>query len=284
MFNSIVRSGWFCPQSYVPVFTAILLMIPGLSAALADSAPVPSTQALTEVSDSAPDMTQQLVQVDPLDSPHPIPWNWVLTTQAEVAAKGNSGVRYYRSPSLISPDGQYAAYTRIEMLVYPELWRSLVSSVLFLENLHTGDLRTITASSPLADQPLARNEATNIPGKIAILIPVSWSASGDRLLSREFEGVFSTSDASDYAVVWDRQSNNTTTIVPNTEQYSTAVLLGWSQTYPDQALFRAGDLGEEKWPLLAVDLKGQSVAVNEDQPKIFGQVVNNVWAGPQAHW
>jgi len=284
MFNSIVRSGWFCPQSYVPVFTAILLMIPGLSAALADSAPVPSTQALTEVSDSAPDMTQQLVQVDPLDSPHPIPWNWVLTTQAEVAAKGNSGVRYYRSPSLISPDGQYAAYTRIEMLVYPELWRSRVSSVLFLENLHTGDLRTITASSPLADQPLARNEATNIPGKIAILIPVSWSASGDRLLSREFEGVFSTSDASDYAVVWDRQSNNTTTIVPNTEQYSTAVLLGWSQTYPDQALFRAGDLGEEKWPLLAVDLKGQSVAVNEDQPKIFGQVVNNVWAGPQAHW
>ena len=259
-------------------------MIPGLSAALADSAPVPSTQALTEVSDSAPDMTQQLVQVDPLDSPHPIPWNWVLTTQAEVAAKGNSGVRYYRSPSLISPDGQYAAYTRIEMLVYPELWRSRVSSVLFLENLHTGDLRTITASSPLADQPLARNEATNIPGKIAILIPVSWSASGDRLLSREFEGVFSTSDASDYAVVWDRQSNNTTTIVPNTEQYSTAVLLGWSQTYPDQALFRAGDLGEEKWPLLAVDLKGQSVAVNEDQPKIFGQVVNNVWAGPQAHW
>jgi hypothetical protein len=284
MFNSIVRSGWFCPQSYVPVFTAILLMIPGLSAALADSAPVPSSQALTEVSDSAPDMTQQLVQVDPLDSPHPIPWNWVLTTQAEVAAKGNSGVRYYRSPSLISPDGQYAAYTRIEMLVYPELWRSRVSSVLFLENLHTGDLRTITASSPLADQPLARNEATNIPGKIAILIPVSWSASGDRLLSREFEGVFSTSDASDYAVVWDRQSNNTTTIVPNTEQYSTAVLLGWSQTYPDQALFRAGDLGEEKWPLLAVDLKGQSVAVNEDQPKIFGQVVNNVWAGPQAHW
>jgi len=284
MFNSIVRSGWFCPQSYLPVLTATLLMVSGLSAALADPAQVPPSQPLTEVSDSAPDMMQQLVQIDPLDSPHPIPWNWVLTTQAEAAAKGKAGIRYYRSPSLVSPDGQYAAYSRIEMQVHPDLWRCRVTSVMFLENLRTGDLRTITASSPLADHPLNKNEHKNIPGKIAILIPVSWSPTGDHLLGREFEGVFSTSDASDYAVVWDRQLNRTTTVAPNTTNYSTAVLLGWSQTYPNQVLFRAGELGEEKWPLLAVNLQGQSVAVTEDQPKIFGQVINQVWAGPQAHW
>jgi hypothetical protein len=48
-------------------------------------------------------------------------------------------------------------------------------------------------------------------------------------------------------------------------------------------LFRAGNLGEEEWPVWAVDFSSQTVAAIEDQPVTFGQVVNNVWAGPQAH-
>ncbi len=237
---------------------------------------------LTEVLDVTPDINQQTVQSDPLNSPHPVPWNWVLATHAEVSANGGSGIRYYRTPSLVSPDGEYAAYSRIEMQVEPELYRSRVSSIMFLENLKTGELRTITASSPLASHPFFRNEEANMPGTIAIAIPVSWSHTGDRILGRQFEGLFSTSDASDYAVVWDRQLNRTATLSPSESEYTTAVLLGWSQTHPNQVLFRTGNLGDENWPLLAVDSEGHTMAAAQDEPSIFGQVVNYIWAGPQA--
>jgi hypothetical protein len=227
-------------------------------------------------------MIQQPVQLDPLNSPYPIPWNWVLATLAEVGQTKAPRLRYYRSQSLISPDGQYAAYSRIQMQVFPDFTQSHISSVLFLENLRTGDLQTIAASSPFADNPFMGQEASQ-NGTIAILIPVAWSERGDRILAREFESIFSSDIASDYAVVWDRQLNRTYTIAPTRIQYSNAILLGWSRTRPDQVLFRAGNLGEEEWPVWAVDFSSQTVAAIEDQPVTFGQVVNNVWAGPQAH-
>ncbi|MCA1994541.1 MAG: hypothetical protein LDL41_21225 [Coleofasciculus sp. S288] len=273
----------------------LLLMVYSLSAQ-ADSENLPIGVSPSSVSSSqpsivvpeeeeiAPDMIEIEVQLDPLDSPHPIPWNWVLATHAEVSASESSGSRYYRSQSLISPDGQYAAYSRIQMQGQPELYQSRVTSVMFLENLHTGDLRTITAASPLADNPLVSNEEADMPGTIAILIPVSWSESGERLLARQFEGMFSSSDASDYAVVWDRKQNRTSTITPEKIEYTNAVLLGWSQTNPDRVLFRAGTLGDENWPVWAVDTTGQTTLAIEDEPLIYGQVVNQVWAGPQARW
>lgn len=293
MFNRLPRCLWLCTKPSLPVLVALLLLMVSSLGALADPDPVspeespstmPSPQNPTEVPETAPDTNQPSVQVDPLDSPHPVPWNWVMATHAEVAAKGGSDVRYYRSPSLVSPDGQYAAYSRIQMQAHSELYQSRVTSVMFLENLKTGDLRTITASSPLADNPLAGNEAADMPGTISILIPVSWSENGERILARQFEGMFNTSDASDFAVVWDRKQNRTRTISPDRNHYSYAVLMGWSRTDPDRVLFRAGELGDEKPPLWAVDFNGQTVAATEDQPKVFGQVVNNVWAGPQAHW
>jgi len=164
------------------------------------------------------------------------------------------------------------------------MYSSRVTSVMFLENLQTGDLQTLTASSPLSDNPLVANEEADMPGTISILIPVSWSKSSDRLLARQFEGILSTSDASDYAVVWDRQQNRTTTVAPEQIDYSTAVLLGWSQTKPDRVLFRAGEFGNERWSVLAVGLNGQTALALEDKPIIYGQVVNQIWAGPQARW
>jgi hypothetical protein len=152
---------------------------------------------------------------------------------------------------------------------------------MFVENLQTGDLRTITAFSPLADNPLVSNQDADMQGTIAVIIPVSWSKSSDRILGRQFEGVFSTSDASDYAVIWDRKQNRTSTIAPDRIQYSSAVLLGWSHTNPDQVLFRAGEMGDENPPVWAVDLNGQTALALEEEPIIYGQLVNQVWAGPQ---
>jgi hypothetical protein len=231
-----------------------------------------------------PEMTQLGLQLDPLDSPHPIPWNWVLTTHAELSASGHSGIRYYRSPSLVSPDGLYAAYTRLQMDGEPELYKSRVTSVMFVENLQTGDLHTVTAASPLSDSPLAANEDAEMPGTISILIPVSWSKLSDRLLSRQFEGLFCTADASDFAVIWDRKQNRTATLAPERIEYSTAVLLGWSQTQPDCVLFRAGEMGDENPPIWAVGPNNQTTLAQEEEPMIYGQQVNQVWAGPQARW
>jgi hypothetical protein len=237
-----------------------------------------------EVVQDTQDTTESTVQIDPLGSPHPIPWNWVLASHAQLSEKQSSGVRYYRSPSLISPDGNYAAYCRIQMEGQPELYYSRITSVIFVENLQTGDLRTITASSPLADNPILSHPDADMPGAIAILIPVSWSKSGDRLLARQFEGIFGTSDACDYGVIWDRRSNATTTIIPQRIQYDIAVLLGWSQTHPNRVLFRAGELGNERWPIWAVDSNGETTLALEDEPMVYGNVMTQVWAGPQARW
>jgi hypothetical protein len=232
-------------------------------------------------------MTQHSVQIDPLNSPYPIPWNWVLATQAEIAQSQTPYLRYYRSQSLLSPDGQYAAYSRIQMQVSPTFTQSRVSSVLFLENLQTGDLQTITASSPLAnDSSFADQHAASDPaetGTIAILIPIAWSEQSDRILAREFESVFGSDIASDYAVVWDRQLSRTYTIAPTRVQYSNAILLGWSRTRPELVLFQTGNLGEEQLHQWAVDFDGCTAAAVEDQPVAFGQLVNHVWAGPQAY-
>lgn len=246
---------------------------------------IPYSQSLIEVPEKiVPDMIELGEQIDPLDSPHPIPWNWVLATHAEMSANDSSGLRYYRSQSLVSPDGNYAAYSRIQMHAQPELYRSRVTSVMFVENLQTGDLRTITPSSPLADNPLISDQQADMAGTIAILIPISWSSSSERILGRQFEGMLSSSDASDYAVIWDRRLNNINTLAPEQIDYSNAILLGWSQTNPDKVLFRAGILGDEHWPIWAVAPDGDTVLAFEEEPIIYGQVINQVWAGPQARW
>lgn len=237
----------------------------------------------TEVPASASTMIHPPEQNDPLNSPYPVPWKWVMSTHTEVSTTHGSGMRYYRSPSLISPDGQYAAYSRIQLHIQPELYNTRVSSVMFLENLANGHLRAIAANSPLASNPLTPTEASQQSGTISILIPVAWSEIGDRILARQFEGLFSSSDASDYAVVWDRNTDQTSTISPGRIPHDIAVLLGWSQTHPDRVLFKAGFLGDPEFPLWAVKDNGDTLLATGDRPMTFGRLVNNIWAGPQAY-
>jgi hypothetical protein len=225
-------------------------------------------------------MTQPSLQLDPIDSPHPVPWNWVIATLTDsTSARADS--RYsYRSQSLLSPDGEYAAYSRIQMQPGAAFYDSSVSSVLFLENLRTGDLRAITPTSPLADNPFL-GDGSDGAGKISIAIPVSWSETGDRLLARVFEAVFCSDIASDYALLVDRAQDWVSTIAPTSIQYTTAVLLGWSVAHPERALFRAGNLGESDWQLWTVDHRGETTVAMDDRPAVFGQPISNVWMGPQ---
>jgi hypothetical protein len=225
-------------------------------------------------------MSHQSVQIDPLESPHPVPWGWVLATMTASSSNHRSGLAYYRTQTLISPDREYAAYSRIQMQVEPDYFRSHVTSVLFLENLRTGDLQAITPKAPLADNPFL-STGIDLVGRVSIVIPVSWSEAGDRLLAREFESIFGSDVASDYAVVVDRKRNRVSTVSPTRIHYTNAVLLGWSQFYPERVLFRAGILGEENWQQWTVDVDGQTGLAKGDRAILYGQFINSVWTGPQ---
>lgn len=232
----------------------------------------------------APRIQGPTPQIDPMNSPYPVPWQWVMETFDKVRSTTGAGVRYYRSPSLMSPNGEYAAYSRIEMHVEAQLYECYVSSVMFVEHLATGDLQTIMASSPIATHQIDNPRPYSFPGAIAILIPVSWNSAGNQLLARQFEALFSTSDMSDYAVIWDQQHKQTYTLAPHGRNYEYAMLLGWSQTYPGQVLFRAGNLGQTSWPLWAVSPTGKTVSANQDRPLVFGNTIPKSWEGPQFHW
>lgn len=204
-----------------------------------------------------------------------------MANLAEVSQEGCAGIRYYRSQSLISPDRRYAVYSRIQLQAQPDFTRSRASSVLYLKHLKTGDLQIITTSSSLIEQFDRGTDSDYQLGTIAILIPVAWSEQGNRILAREFEGIFGSSMASDCAIVWDQSTNQVKTFAPNYITYTTAVLLGWSQSHPDRVLFRVGNLGEDQWQLWTVDSQGQTTAAPDDRPIIFGQSIISNWTGPQ---
>ncbi len=246
----------------------------------------PTTTTETPVDES------QAEQIDPIGSPHPIPWKWITATQEAIASKGGSGVRHYRSVPVVSPDGKYAVYSRVQLEVKPEMYNSRVTSVLFVQDMQTKKLWVMASTTPVSDPLLkvktvkaASSEETDTNGKIGVLVPVSWSEKGDRFLARKFEGLFNTGDSTDSAVIWDRQKNQANTVAPinqEADHEKIAVLLGWSKSQPDHVLFRAGELGEENWPLMQVTSDGKTVTtIDNDQPITFGKKVTEIWAEPQ---
>jgi hypothetical protein len=229
------------------------------------------------------------VPADPMNSPHPIPWKWIVMTQEAIGGQGRSGVRQYRSSPLVSPDGRYAVYSRVQLEVEPEMYNSQVSSMLFIEDRQTTRLNVLAKTLDTVDMLSDNGKSTpqtNNQGKIEILVPVSWSEKGDRFLARKFVGTFNTADVTDNAVIWDRQQNTTTTVVPPQgagDHEKIAILLGWSKKQPNYVLFRSGELGEENWPLVQVSGDGKNVnmSISDDQPITFGNKRQNIWSDPE---
>ncbi|MBE9215318.1 hypothetical protein IQ247_22085 [Plectonema cf. radiosum LEGE 06105] len=231
----------------------------------------------------------ELSQEDPIGSPHPIPWKWITATQESVSTTTGSGVRYYRSIPVISPDGRYSIYSRVKLEVKPQMHESRVSSVLFVEDRRTNQLKVVSSTSALIDPLLEGKKMQSegkgyLPGKIGVLVPVGWSENGERFLARKFEGLFNTAHATDEALIWNRQKNQANTVVPSQKnhQYDIAILLGWSKNTPDNVVFQAGEMGQETWPTITVANDGKTVSTQElDQPTNFGRKATDVWAGPQ---
>ncbi|MGA1621654.1 MAG: hypothetical protein ACO36E_02880 [Synechocystis sp.] len=226
-------------------------------------------------------------EADPLNSPYPVPWQWITQTQQDYAAQQRTGLRYYRSPALVSPSGNYAAYSRIEVRAKANLYESKVLSVLFLENLQTGELQVIRANSPIASYLQQVGESSpEMAGVISILIPASWSGNGDRLLARQLEGAFNSSDISDYAVVWTGADTAVKTIAanPKATMETSATLLGWHQNDPDQVLFKVSHLDDEEGNenLVSVSLSGDIQTTQTPEVIGFGELVSRSWTGVQA--
>ncbi|HAC64820.1 MAG TPA: hypothetical protein DCF68_15135 [Cyanothece sp. UBA12306] len=290
MFKFPLNRRWFqSALSLSCLLTGCLLTTIPLAYAQSDSiAPniahgslTPQTELFESQLDENPEIDPFSIPDDPLNSPYRVPWKWLIETQTEFSQKQKIGLRYYRSQALVSPDGKYAAYTRIQLVAAPKLYRSRVTSVMFVENLETGELQVIEADSPLATELRKIEQEEEIPGIMSILIPVSWSAKGDRLLSRQLEGFFNTSDASDYGVIWERQINQTQTVTPVQNNHGTAILLGWNQEQTDQVLFKTGHLGDENWPIASVTLNGQVFLANNPQFITYGELVTKSWTGDQ---
>ncbi len=254
--------------------------------AASNVSPRESQPSTIETPVTQPDEAMQQASEDPLGSAYPIPMKWITATTESMAPRGG-GVRYYRSVPVVSPDGRYAVYSRVQLEVKPEMHNSRVSSVLFIEDRQTKKLRVVSSTSRNSDVLInvkAEPDA-NREGTIGVLVPVSWSQGGDRFLARRFEGVMNTSDVMDYAVVWHRDKNYTNTVGPayqESDHEKISILLGWSKSQPNHALFRTGEMGDENWPLVTVADDGKTTsAADVDQPVTFGNQAVEVWAGPQ---
>jgi hypothetical protein len=169
----------------------------------------------------------------------------------------------------MSPDGEYIAYSQITLQVVPKLQRCRASSQVYIENLDTGESYPIAPGSPMAVCGVSAIDAMQLQGTIAIGIPVSWSPTGDRLLIRQFEGVFCTSEATDYAVVWERRNNRTLTLAPTRLHYTHAILAGWSEQHSDRVLFQVCVMGERSPILYGVNLSGVTLSADGDQPRVY---------------
>ncbi|NJR71483.1 MAG: hypothetical protein HC771_24885 [Synechococcales cyanobacterium CRU_2_2] len=173
------------------------------------------------------------MQLDPLNSPHPVPWNWILAAHSAAIAEQLFTPHHYRSSALRSPDGRWLAYSRIHFTPAPQLHASQVESLLLLEDLLEGRLQA-QASSPFpsaassagtssagtssagtADPFAPAADCSPSPaGSIAILMPIAWNQTGDRLLARQFEGRFCSSMATDYALIWETLTGQVQTLTP----------------------------------------------------------------------
>ncbi len=222
---------------------------------------------------------------DPLNSPFPIPWQWILNTQAAVSAGKHSGSELYRSPSLYDPQKQFAAYCRVRLQLKPVAYESRVTSTLFIENLQTGTLHTVIARSPLAPHPFQHNDIVDAPGIISLLMPISWSADGKKLLGRQFEGFLGSSEITDYGVIWHSETQETLTLAPDaTIGYTHAILLGWSEQQPDNILFQAGCMGDDHWHIWAIDPAGNTSLAKGDQGVAYGEMSSNAWSGSSSRF
>jgi hypothetical protein len=208
------------------------------------------------------------VPEDPLASAYPMPWRWVwgLQTQAQRTRRAIRGTT--QSPTLISPDGRYSVFSRVQVVVHRDYTRTQVSSTLHI--------RRPGGALPVILRPLGQARVTQ-PGQILVLVPVSWSADSGQLLVRQVAGWFGSSEISDSALVWQSDGTGVRTVTPQAVAHTHSLLLGWSRETPTSILFETRLLGLERPSLWQVGLDGLTLSAREDEPVTYGKPQGEVW-------
>lgn len=212
-------------------------------------------------------------QADPLNSPFPLPWAWIIEQQQLAAASHQAQTYAQKTATFISPDGLYQAQAELIFQAHPDFARNQLTSTLTITNTRTQAAQQWQSTS-LIDPELRQDLPPDDAGLIAVLWPVGWSASGEQLLVRHFQGLFSTDFASDVAVIWSRNEQTLTAVWPQSAEYDHAILLGWSQEQPNQVLFRTATMGEPQTQVWAVNHQQEMLARPNDRPQVYGQTLN----------
>lgn len=256
-------------RGYSPLILSLCLLATGLAQLGQTLTPAVISREESQLSTPQLPLANRPAQpADPIASPYPLPWGWVESNQAEVTRNGRPAVRTFESDKVLSPDGEYVAYSQIQMQTQPQFADTQIQSTLLIQHRSTGQTEKISLPMSITRDP---QNPRDLSGTIGILWPVGWSQSGDRLLVRNFEALMGSDVASDSAVIWHRQSKRIATVLPQNTDFDTAVLLGWSSTHPNQLLFRTSILGDKQENLLSVDERGLTIASPGDRPLIFGK-------------
>jgi hypothetical protein len=273
-----------CPRFVCGVLaTSIFLAanLPGLSqaqeTARSFNASLFFVQAASEAPTTAPPSIRLqrddiASQKDPLNSAYPIPWDAIWAHQSQATRNGKGITMRYLSPTLPSPDGQRKVHSDIRLHLHPEMTNSSISSQLVITDQRGTVLQSIPSSFHLGNGPI-KETAARQEGTLSILMPAAWSKDGQQLLSRQFEAVFGSDVSSDYALVWNRSTQQSRIVAPTPLSYDTAILLGWSHSNPSQILFKTSTLGESNTETLAVNPNGTTIASPGDRPLPMGQIM-----------
>ncbi|AFY61629.1 hypothetical protein [Synechococcus sp. PCC 6312] len=252
--------------------TAISLVVTG-SLVFNSYWPVLAQHDAPGLSESSPGQpAQSTTPADPINSPFPLPWAWIIQQQKLAATSHQAQIYAQKTATFISPDGVYEAQAELIFHAHPNFADNQLTSTLTITNTHTQAVQQWQSSS-LIDPELRQDLPPDGAGLIAVLWPVGWSASGEQLLIRNFQGLFSTDFASDVAVIWSRPQQTLTAVWPQSVEYDHATLLGWSQEQPDQILFQTATMGEPKTQVWAVNRQQEMLARPSDRPQVYGQTL-----------
>ncbi|MDG2989968.1 hypothetical protein L3556_03325 [Candidatus Synechococcus calcipolaris G9] len=242
------------------------------------SRPAPVSQVSSPSSAQETPSVVALEPKDPLSSPFPLPWNWVEEAHTMACHHNQSFQHTLDSQRYLSPDGTYAASATFELISHPEAHRQQLTSILEITHLASGEQERFES---IATVP--RDYFNDLPqrgsteGLIAVLMPIGWSEGGDRLLVRQFQGIFSSDFASDGAWIWERDFGHIATVYPTVDDYDFAVLLGWSSEHRDQVLFHTQLMGNPQGHTWAVDIHGDTLAAQDVRPQLEGYSFNLEW-------
>ncbi|MEN9216444.1 MAG: hypothetical protein Q6K90_03860 [Gloeomargarita sp. HHBFW_bins_162] len=208
------------------------------------------------------------VPEDPLQSAYPMPWRWVWGMQTQAQRIRRSLWGSTQSPTLVSPDGRYSVFSRVQILAHQDYTRTQVSSTLHIRQSGGG--------LPIVLRPLGQPKVLQ-PGQIWVLVPVSWSEDSRQLLVRQVSGWFGSSEISDSAVVWHSDGLGVRAVTPQAVAHTHSLLLGWSRETPTSILFETRLLGLERASLWQVSLDGLTLSAREDAPITYGQPQGETW-------